>query len=120
MVAVVVTILAGVLSSLLLLSSVVVALIKYHYHLLYQPLFLSFSYVSCCFISIYPTTVFEGTTMEIKLISFFVLSLPSHLMENFSNTVFNFKEFLFVYVVNVRFICDGKIYLLTYKIRILN
>ena len=40
-IAVAVTVLAGVLSSLLL-SSVVVALIKYQYHLLYQPLFLSF------------------------------------------------------------------------------
>ena len=46
MIAVVVTVLAGVLSSLLLLS-VVVALIKYQYRLLYQLLFLSFSYVSC-------------------------------------------------------------------------
>ena len=41
---VVVTVLAGALS--LLLLSVVVALIKYQYHLLYQPLFLSCSYVS--------------------------------------------------------------------------
>ena len=49
-VAVAVTVLAGVLPSLL--SAVVVALIKYQLHLLYQPLFLSFSYVSCCFISI--------------------------------------------------------------------
>ena len=28
-------------------------------------------------------------------------------------TIFNFNEFLFVYIVNIRFICDGKIYLLT-------
>ena len=52
--------------------------------------------------------------MEIKLPSFFVLSQPSHLMENFFNTIFNFNEFVFVYVANIRFICDGKIYLLTY------
>ena len=51
-----VTVLAGVLSSSLL-SLVVVALIKYQYHLLCQPLFLSFSYIFCCFILIYPTTI---------------------------------------------------------------
>ena len=52
--------------------------------------------------------------MEKKLPSFFVLSLPSHFMENFLNTIFNFNEFIFVYVVKIRFICDGEIYLLTY------
>ena len=51
--------------------------------------------------------------MEIKLHSFFVLSLTSLHMENFFTTIFNFNEFLFVYVVNIRFICDGGIYLLT-------
>ena len=35
------------------------------------------------------------------------------LMEKFFTAVFNFKEFIFVYVVNIRFICDGEIYLLT-------
>ena len=50
--------------------------------------------------------------MEIKLHSFFVLSLTSLHMENFFTTIFNFNEFLFVYVVNIRFICDGGIYLL--------
>ena len=52
--------------------------------------------------------------MEIKLHSFFVLSLPSHLLENFFTTIFNFNEFMFVYVVNVVFICDGEIYLVSY------
>ena len=52
--------------------------------------------------------------METKLPSFLVLSLPSHLMENFFSTVLNFSKFIFVYVVNIRFICDGEIYLLTY------
>ena len=52
--------------------------------------------------------------MEIKLSSFFVLSLPSDLMENFLTTIFNFDEFILVYVVNIRFICDGEIYLPTY------
>ena len=28
-------------------------------------------------------------------------------------TIFNFNEFIFVYVVNILFICDGEIYLLT-------
>ena len=51
--------------------------------------------------------------MEIKLPSFFVLSLPSHLMENFFNTIFNFNEFIFIYVVNIRVICYDEIYLLT-------
>ena len=41
-----------------LLSSVAVALIQYQYHVLYQSLFLSFSYGSCCFISIYRAYVF--------------------------------------------------------------
>ena len=59
MVAVAVTVLTGVLSSLTLLS-VVLAPTKYQYHLLYQPLFLSFSYVSCCFISTYPPLFFKG------------------------------------------------------------
>ena len=49
--------------------------------------------------------------MEIKLHSFFVLSLPSQLMETFFTAIFNFNEFI-LYVVNIRFICDGKIYLL--------
>ena len=53
--------------------------------------------------------------METKLPSFLVLSLPSHLMENFFSTVLNFNKFIFVYVVNIRFICDGEIYLLTFK-----
>ena len=52
--------------------------------------------------------------MEIMLHSFFVLSLPSHLMENFFTTMFNFIEFIFVYVANIRFICDGQIYFLTF------
>ena len=34
------------------------------------------------------------------------------LMEKFFTAVFNFKEFIFVYVVNIRFTCDGEIYLL--------
>ena len=48
--------------------------------------------------------------MEIKLQSFFVLSLPSHL--TIITTIFNFNDFTFVYVTNIRFICDGEIYLL--------
>ena len=55
LVAIAVKVLAAVLS---LLLSVVVALIKYQYYLLYQPPFLGFSSVSSCFTSIYPTTVF--------------------------------------------------------------
>ena len=57
--------------------------------------------------------------MEINLHSFFVLFLPSHLMENFFTTIFSFNEFIFVYVVNIRFICDGEIYVLTYLTEIL-
>ena len=34
-------------------------------------------------------------------------------MENVFTTIFNFDEFVFAYVVNIRFICDGEIYLLT-------
>ena len=36
-------------------------------------------------------------------------------MEDFFTTTFNFNEFIFVYIVNIRFICDGEIYLLTYR-----
>ena len=50
--------------------------------------------------------------MKIKLHSFFMLFLSSHLMESFFTTIFNFNEFIFVYVVNIGFICDGEIYLL--------
>ena len=53
--------------------------------------------------------------MEIKLRSFFLLSLPSHVMEKIFTKIFNFDEFIFLYVVNIRFICDGEIYLLTYR-----
>ena len=58
---------------------------------------------------------FWESRMEIKLHSFFVLSLTLHLMENFFTTVFYFSKFTFVYVVNIRFICicDGETYLLT-------
>ena len=62
--------------------------------------------------------------MKIKLQSFFVLSLPLHLTA--ITTIFNFNEFIFVYiiiyvifvfvyvlyVINIRFIFDGGIYLL--------
>ena len=46
--------------------------------------------------------------MEIKLHSFSVLSLPSHLTT--ITTIYNFNEFIFVYVINIRFICDSEIY----------
>ena len=49
-------ILSYLLSSLSLWA--VLALMKYQYHLLYQPLFLSFLYVFYCFTSISPITVF--------------------------------------------------------------
>ena len=91
-----------------------VALLKYQYHLLYQPLFLSFSCVSCCFMSVYPTTVFLRGHNENNVTQLFVLSLHSHLMENFFTTIFNFNEFIFVHVVNITFICAGEICLLTY------
>ena len=51
--------------------------------------------------------------MDIKLHSFFVLALPSHLMEKFFTTVLNYNEFVFVHNVNIRFICYVEIYLLT-------
>ena len=35
-------------------------------------------------------------------------------MEKFFTTGFNFNEFIFVYVVNIRFIYDGEIQLLTH------
>ena len=53
--------------------------------------------------------------MEIKFQNFFVLSLPSHLTT--ITTIFNFNEFIFVYVINIRFICDDEIYLLTYLLK---
>ena len=108
------TVLARLLSSLLL-SLVVAALLKCQYHLLYQPLFLSFSYVSCCFMSIYPTTVFcfflkyhNGNKVTQP---FCVIPAIAPYRELFCH---NFNEFIFVYVVNTRFICHGEIYFLTY------
>ena len=96
------TVLAAVSSSFLLLLSVVVALIKYQYCLLYQPIFLSFSYVSYSFTSIYLTNAFLRDQILIKFYIFFVLSLSLHLMEKFFTTVFNFNEFIFVYIVNIK------------------
>ena len=49
-----------------------------------------------------------------KVTQLFCVILASHLKENFFATIFNFNEFIFVNVVNIRFICDGEIYLLTY------
>ena len=37
-------------------------------------------------------------------------------MDKFFTTVFNFNEFIFVYVVNIRFTCVGEIYLLIVEI----
>ena len=51
--------------------------------------------------------------MEIKLHSFFVLSLSSHLIHEFFTTVFNLNKFILLCVVNIRFICDGEIYFLS-------
>ena len=34
-------------------------------------------------------------------------------MEKFFTKIFNFNEF-YLFIVNIRFICDGEIYLLTY------
>ena len=51
--------------------------------------------------------------MEIKFQSFFVLSQPLHITT--ITTIFNFNEFVFVYIINIRFICDGEIYLLNIK-----
>ena len=36
-------------------------------------------------------------------------------MENFFTIIFNLNEFVFVYVVNIRFICDGETYLFIKK-----
>ena len=107
MVAVAVTVLAGVLS----LLSVVVALIKFQYHLLCQPLFLSFSYVSCCFTSIYPLLFFKDHIGN-KVAQLFCVIHAIALYGRLSTTIFNFDEFIFVYVINIRFICNGEICLL--------
>ena len=52
--------------------------------------------------------------MEIKLHSFLCVFLGIAPYGDHFTTIFNFNEFIFVYVVNIRFICDGEIYLLTY------
>lgn len=49
-----------------------------------------------------------------NLHSFFELFLPSHVMENSFTKIFNSNEFIFVYVVSIKFICDREICLLTY------
>ena len=102
--------------TIILLSLVVEALLKYQYHFLYQPLFLSFS----CFLLFYiniPHHCFIRDHNRNKVTQLFRVILPSHVMPNFSTTIFNFNEFIFVYVVNIRFICDGKLYkiYLSYK-----
>ena len=43
----------------------------------------------------------------------FCVILTLHHMENFFTTIFNFNEYLFVYVVNIRLICDDRIYFCT-------
>ena len=58
--------------------------------------------------------------MEVKLHSFFVLFLPSHLTEKFFTKIFNFNEFIFVHAVSIRLICDGEIYLLNHASKYLN
>ena len=52
-----------------------------------------------------------------KATQLFVLCLPSHLTA--ITTILNFNEFIFVYIMNIRFICDGEIYLLTYLLTII-
>ena len=42
------------------------------------------------------------------------LSYSLHVMENSFTKIFNSNEFIFVYVVNIGFICDSEIYILTY------
>ena len=102
--------------TIILLSLVVEALLKYQYHFLYQPLFLSFSCFLLFYISI-PHHCFIRDHNRNKVTQLFRVILPSHVMPNFSTTIFNFNEFIFVYVVNIRFICDGKLYkiYLSYK-----
>ena len=73
---------------------------------------MSVSYVLFCSKSVYPTTIFLRDHNGNKVPNFFVLSLPSHLTT--ITTIFNFNEFIFVYFISIRFICDGQIYLLAY------
>ena len=83
-------------------------------HLLYQPLFQAFQMFPVAFTSIYSTNIYlrdhNGNIVK-KL--FCVICAIAHYRE-VSTTIFNFNEFIFVYVVNIRFTCDGTIYLLTY------
>ena len=50
-----------------------------------------------------------GTHLAVAQLKFVIL------LNKVFKTILNFNEFIFVYVVNIRFIFDGEIYLLTYK-----
>ena len=56
---------------------------------------------------------FYRTTMEIKLHSFFVLSLPLHLMKNFFTTIL-MNLYLYTLKILDLFVMAGEIYLLAY------
>ena len=75
------------------------------------PIFELFIFFLLFYINV-PHHFFCGTTMELKLHNYCVLSLPPHL--TVFNHSLNFNEFIFVHLLNIRFICDGERYLLTY------
>ena len=69
-----------------------------------------------CFLLLYsniPHYCFLNDHTGNKVTQLFCVIPAVALIENFFTTIFNFNEFIFVYVVNIRFICDGERYLLT-------
>ena len=92
------------------------SLVAFITYLLYQPLFLSFWYVSFCSKSIYPTMVFLRDHYGNKVSKLFCVIPASYVP--YHAQLLEFLSFLMnlyfvLYVINIIFICDNKIYLLT-------
>ena len=81
-------------------------LLIYQYYFLYQPLVLNFLYVFCCFTSMYATTFLSYHNGN-KITQIFCVI---HAIAPYGEVLcqsYNFNKFIFVYVVNIRFIYEG-------------
>ena len=96
-----------------LLSLLVIALLKYQYHLLYQPLCWAF-YMFPFVLDQYTPPRFFLRDHNGNKVSKLFLCYPCHCTLPQLLQFSIFMNLYFVYVRNIRFICDGEIYLLTY------
>ena len=60
-----------------------------------------------------PTLLFLRDNNGNKVTQLFCVICVITLMHEFFTTVFNLNKFILLYVVNIRFICDGEIYFLS-------